>query len=29
MIIIERFERGATPHSHPSPPAPLIRIDTT
>jgi hypothetical protein len=27
MIIIERFERGATPRSHPSPP--VIRIDTS
>jgi hypothetical protein len=27
MIIIERFERGATPRSHPSPPTPVIRID--
>ena len=26
MIIIERFERGATPRSHPSPPTPVIRI---
>jgi hypothetical protein len=29
MIIIERFERGATPRSHPSPPPPVIRIDTS
>jgi hypothetical protein len=29
MIIIERFERGATPHYRPSPPAPAIRIDTS
>ena len=29
MIIIERFERGATPRSHPSPPTPMIRIDTS
>jgi hypothetical protein len=29
MIIIERFERGSTPHYHPSPQAPLIRIDTS
>jgi hypothetical protein len=29
MIIIERFERGSTPHHHPSPPAPVIRIDTS
>jgi len=29
MIIIERFERGATPRSHPSPPTPVIRIDTS
>jgi Zn finger protein HypA/HybF involved in hydrogenase expression len=29
MIIIERFERGSTPHYHPSPPAPVIRIDTS
>jgi Putative transposase/Transposase zinc-binding domain len=29
MIIIERFERGATPHYRPSPPAPVIRIDTS
>ena len=29
MIIIERFERGATPHHQPSPPAPSIRIDTS
>src|ERR1700680_2473893 len=27
MLIIERFERGSTPHYHPSPPAPVIRID--
>ena len=29
MIIIERFERGATPHHQPSPPPPTIRIDTS
>jgi hypothetical protein len=29
MVIIERFERGATPHYRPSPPAPAIRIDTS
>jgi hypothetical protein len=29
MIIIERFERGATPRSHSSPPTPVIRIDTS
>jgi hypothetical protein len=29
MIIIERFERGATPHYQPSPPTPAIRIDTS
>jgi hypothetical protein len=29
MIIIERFERGSTPRSHPSPPTPVIRIDTS
>ena len=29
MIIIERFERGATPHHRPSPPPPAIRIDTS
>jgi Putative transposase len=29
MIIIERFERGATPHHRPSPPTPAIRIDTS
>jgi Putative transposase/Transposase zinc-binding domain len=29
MIIIERFERGATPHYRASPPAPAIRIDTS
>jgi hypothetical protein len=29
MILIERFERGSTPHYHPSPPAPVIRIDTS
>jgi hypothetical protein len=28
MIIIERFERGSTPRYHPSPPTPVIRIDT-
>jgi hypothetical protein len=29
MIIIERFERGATPHYRPSPPPTVIRIDTS
>jgi hypothetical protein len=29
MIIIERFERGATPHYRPSPPTPVISIDTS
>jgi hypothetical protein len=29
MIIIERFERGATPHYRASPPAPAIRIDSS
>jgi len=29
MIIIERFERGSTPHYHPSPPTAVIRIDTS
>jgi hypothetical protein len=29
MIIIQRFERGSTPRSHPSPPTPMIRIDTS
>ena len=29
MIIIERFEPGATPHHQPSPPIPTIRIDTS
>jgi hypothetical protein len=29
MLIIERFERGATPHSRPSAPKPTIRIDTS
>jgi hypothetical protein len=29
MIIIERFERGSTPRSHPSPPTQGIRIDTS
>jgi hypothetical protein len=29
MMIIERFERGATPHYRPSPPTPTIRIDTS
>src|ERR1700738_4194686 len=29
MIIIERVERGATPRSHPNPPTPVIRIDTS
>jgi hypothetical protein len=28
MIIIERFERGSTPHYRPSPPTPVISIDT-
>src|SRR5271157_1448876 len=28
-IIIERFERGATPHHQPSPPISAIRIDTS
>jgi Putative transposase len=27
MIIIERFERGSTPHYHPSPQTPVTRID--
>jgi hypothetical protein len=27
IIIIERFDRGATPHYQPSPPTPAIRID--
>src|ERR1700731_1210390 len=29
MIIIERFERGSTPRYQPSPPTPVIRIDTS
>jgi hypothetical protein len=29
MIIIERFERGATPRYRPSPPTPAVRIDTS
>jgi Putative transposase len=29
MIIIERFEPGATPHCRPTPPTPAIRIDTS
>ena len=29
MIIIEQFERGSTPRYQPSPPAPVIRIDTS
>jgi hypothetical protein len=29
MIIIERFERGATPHYRASPPKSAIRIDTS
>ncbi len=29
MIIIERFERGATPRYQPSPPTAAIRIDTS
>jgi hypothetical protein len=29
MIIIERFERGATPHYRPTPPTLAIRIDTS
>jgi hypothetical protein len=29
MLIIERFERGATPHYRPSAPMPIIRIDTS
>jgi hypothetical protein len=29
MIIIERFERGATPHYRASPPTPAISIDTS
>ena len=29
MIIIERFERGSTPHYQPSPPTPAFRIDTS
>ncbi len=29
MIIIERFERGATPHYRASPPTAAIRIDTS
>ena len=29
MIIIERFEQGSTPRYQPSPPTPVIRIDTS
>jgi Putative transposase len=29
MVIIERFERGATPHYRASPPTPAIRVDTS
>jgi hypothetical protein len=29
MMVIERFEPGATPHYHPSPPTAVIRIDTS
>jgi hypothetical protein len=29
MILVERFERGTTPHHRPTPPAPAIRIDTS
>jgi hypothetical protein len=29
MVVIERFERGATPHYRASPPPPAIRIDTS
>jgi len=29
MIIIERFERGATPHYRASPPMSAVRIDTS
>jgi hypothetical protein len=29
MVIIEQFERGATPHYRASPPPPTIRIDTS
>ena len=29
MLIVERFERGATPHYRPSTPKPTIRIDTS
>ena len=29
ILIIERFERGATPHYRPSAPKPTIRIDTS
>jgi hypothetical protein len=29
MIIIERFERGSTPRYQPSPPTPVIRVDTS
>jgi hypothetical protein len=29
MLIIERFEPGLTPHYRPSPPPPVIRIDTS
>jgi hypothetical protein len=28
MIIIERFEPDSTPHCHPNPPTPVMRIDT-
>jgi hypothetical protein len=29
MIIIERFERGATPRYRPTPTTPAVRIDTS
>jgi hypothetical protein len=29
MIIIERFERGSTPRRQPTPPTPVIKIDTS
>jgi hypothetical protein len=29
LIIIERFEPGSTPHHHPSPARPVIRMDTS
>jgi hypothetical protein len=29
MIIIERFERGSTPRHQPTPPTPVIKIDTS